>query len=61
MELEELQKSSMQVRSIEALGAKYEGVLNELRLAREHNERSEQQISRLNIEVVEWRNKCERL
>ena len=61
MELEELQKSSMQVRNIEALSAKYEGVLNELRLSREHNERSEQQISRLNIEVVEWRNKCERL
>ena len=61
MELEEHQKSGLQIRNIEALNAKYEGVLNELRMAREHNERSEQQISRLNIEVVEWRNKCERL
>ena len=34
--------------------------MNELRLTREHNERAEKQVARLNEEVTEWRMKWER-
>lgn len=45
--------------SAEALQAKYEGVLNELKMAREQGERSEQNVSRLNIEVADWRSRLQ--
>lgn len=46
--------------TLEALQAKYEGLLNELKVAREQRERSEVAISRLTFEVGEWRGKWER-
>lgn len=47
--------------SLEALQAKYDGVLNELRMARDQNERAENQIAKLNKEINDWRVKYERV
>jgi DNA repair exonuclease SbcCD nuclease subunit len=58
-ELEELQKQNLQAMNMEALQSKYEGVLNELRISRDQNEASQTSISRLNLEISEWRSKWE--
>jgi hypothetical protein len=51
LELEELQKKSIMSMSLEALQSKYDGVLHELGLSREKNERLEQEIAKLNYEI----------
>ena len=45
---------------MEALQAKYDGVLNELRISREKNQRLEKELSRLNYEAGEWKAKWQR-
>lgn len=59
-ELEELQKKNMISINFETLQAKYEGLLNELRIARNQNEGAEKTISRLNVEIGEWRTRWEK-
>lgn len=51
LELEEFQKKSIISMSLEALQSKYDGVLHELGLSREKNERLEQEIAKLNYEI----------
>lgn len=59
-ELEELQKKNMISINFETLQAKYEGLLNELRIARNQNEGAEKTIARLNAEIGEWRARWEK-